>query len=215
MTNEKRFEDIIKYVECYNHFLDESKDISEDNKLPLDATLLLDVVRCTNFTQSNELLFCENVMENCLYMLTEFSISTNNPLDYLIRDFLAMPRLMSNYVRNAFKYLGEEEFSQKNGEILVQLLVTGINFAAAEKVHDIYRRTIYLDKVCDSLGDILKSCKLDEQRQIICDVVFAYYLLSVRLYTMDFGVDMYDSIELFDHIVNHFDSIKLPKTIKS
>lgn len=215
MTNEKRFEDIIEYVEFYNHFLDESKDISEDNKLPLDATMLLDVVRCTNYNQSNLLLFCENVMENCLYMLTEFSISTNNPLDYLVRDFLAMPRLLSHYVRSAFKYLGEEEFSKENGEILVQLLVSGINFAAAEKVHDIYRRTVYIDKVCSSLEGTLKDCNYEEERRIICDVVFAYYLLSVRLYVMEFGVDMYDSIDLFDHIINHFDSIKLPKTIKS
>lgn len=204
MTNEKRFEDIIEYVEFYG-----SKEISEDNKLPLDATMLLDVVRCTNYNKSNALLFCENVMENCLYMLTAFSISTNNPVDYLIQDFLTMPRLMSNYVRNAFKYLGEEEFSQQNGEILVQLLVSVINFAAAKKKHDIYRRTVYLDKICAGIEDKLKDCKLEEGREIVCDVVFTYYLLSVRLYVMEFGVDMYDSIELFDHLINHFDSIKL------
>lgn len=211
MNNEKRFEDIIEFVDFYNHFLDESKVISETNKLPLDANLLLDVVRCTNYNQSNELLFCQHLLENCLYMLTSFSISTNNPLDYIVRDFMAMPRLLSHYVRNTFKYLGEEDFSQKNGEILIQLLVSGLNFAAADKNHDIYRRTVYLDKVCSNVEGTLTSCKYEEERQIVCDVVFAYYLLSVQLYIMEFGVDMYDSIELFDYLINHFDSIKLPK----
>lgn len=211
MNNEKRFEDIIEYVEFYNHFLDESKDISEGNKLSLDANLLLDVVRSTNYSLSNELLFCRHVLENCLYMLTSFSISTNNPLNYIVRDFLTMPRLMSNYVRNAFKYLGEEDFTEKNGEILYQLLIAGINFAAAEKVHDIYRRTVHLDKVCDSMKGKLTNCDYEEERELVCDVVFAYYLLSVRLYTIEFGVDMFDSIEIFDYLIKHFDYIMLPK----
>ena len=115
---------------------------------------------------------------------------------------------MSAYNRKAFKYIGEEEFSQNQGDILFQLINHSIQSAASNKAHDIYRRTTYLENFCDSLCCFFSESDCTETRQLICDAVFTYYLLSMKLYSRGFGVDMYDSIEVFDALLNNFNSIK-------